>query len=98
MAAYKAGGKVDEDHDPAANQLQQDFAGAEPEAEAYIFFQTYADTLAMHTNKRYQARTALIDADTYLLGGDARPKDVADEGTRRWQSMEDTQKEVCIGI
>ena len=22
MAAYKAGGKVDEDHDPAANQLQ----------------------------------------------------------------------------
>jgi hypothetical protein len=31
------------------------------------------------------------------LGGDARPKDVADEGTRRWQSMEDTQKEVRIG-
>ncbi|KAK4862666.1 hypothetical protein LT330_002799 [Penicillium expansum] len=28
------------------------------------------------------------------LGNDARPKDVADEGTRRWQSMEDTQKEV----
>ncbi|CAG7941315.1 unnamed protein product [Penicillium nalgiovense] len=34
MAAYKAGGKVDEEHDPAASQLQQDFAGAEPEAEA----------------------------------------------------------------
>ncbi|KAJ5509562.1 hypothetical protein N7527_011705 [Penicillium freii] len=34
MAAYKAGSKVDEEHDPAANQLQQDFAGAEPEAEA----------------------------------------------------------------
>jgi len=29
------------------------------------------------------------------LGGDARPKDVADEGTRRWQSMEPAQKEVC---
>ncbi|KAJ5824005.1 Urease beta subunit [Penicillium robsamsonii] len=36
MAAYKAGGKADEEHDPAASQLQQDFAGAEvePEAEA----------------------------------------------------------------
>ncbi|CAI7596173.1 unnamed protein product [Penicillium discolor] len=34
MAAYKAGSKVDEEHDPAATQLQQDFAGAEPEVEA----------------------------------------------------------------
>ncbi|KAJ5543455.1 Urease beta subunit [Penicillium sp. DV-2018c] len=33
LAAYKAGSKTDEEHDPAANQLQQDFAGAEPEAE-----------------------------------------------------------------
>lgn len=30
------------------------------------------------------------------LGNDARPKDVADEGTRRWQSMEEVQKEVCV--
>ncbi|KAJ5964182.1 uncharacterized protein N7479_004058 [Penicillium vulpinum] len=34
MAAYKAGNKVDEEHDPAASQLQQDFASAEPEPEA----------------------------------------------------------------
>ena len=34
MAAYKAGNKIDEEHDPAATQLQQDFAGAEPEVEA----------------------------------------------------------------
>ncbi|KAJ5308775.1 hypothetical protein PENANT_c013G05032 [Penicillium antarcticum] len=33
MAAYKAT-KAEEDHDPAATQLQQDFAGAEPEHEA----------------------------------------------------------------
>lgn len=28
------------------------------------------------------------------LGADSRPKEVADEGTRRWQAMEDTEKEV----
>jgi hypothetical protein len=33
LAAYKAGPKTDEEQDPAASQLQQDFAGAEPEAE-----------------------------------------------------------------
>lgn len=32
VAAYKAGRKVD-DEDPAASQLQQDFAGAEKESE-----------------------------------------------------------------
>lgn len=29
------------------------------------------------------------------LGENARPKEVADEGTRRWQSMPDEEKEVC---
>lgn len=29
------------------------------------------------------------------LGSNARPKEVADEGTRRWSEMPDAQKEVC---
>lgn len=29
------------------------------------------------------------------LGSDAKPKDVADEGTRRWQTMDQKEKEVC---
>jgi hypothetical protein len=29
------------------------------------------------------------------LGENARPKEVADEGTRRWQTMPDEMKEVC---
>ena len=34
-----------------------------------------------------------ISAD---LGENARPKEVADEGTRRWQTMPDEEKEVCL--
>lgn len=29
------------------------------------------------------------------LGPNAKPKEVADEGTRRWQTMEPKEKEVC---
>lgn len=29
------------------------------------------------------------------LGGSAKPKEVSDEGTRRWQSMDAQEKEVC---
>ena len=34
MAAYKAGRKVDDDHDLAATQLQQDFAGVDTAAKS----------------------------------------------------------------
>jgi hypothetical protein len=30
------------------------------------------------------------------LGPDAKPKDVSNEGTRRWAEMPDSQKEVCV--
>lgn len=30
------------------------------------------------------------------LGADAKPKDVADEGTRRWAAMKDEDKDVCF--
>lgn len=36
-----------------------------------------------------------ISAD---LGENARPKEVADEGTRRWQTMPDEEKEVCFAM
>lgn len=29
------------------------------------------------------------------LGGNAKPKDVSDEGTKRWLEMPDSQREVC---
>lgn len=32
------------------------------------------------------------------LGPSARPKDVSDEGTRRWSEMPDSQKEVCLDL
>lgn len=42
--------------------------------------------LYMHHNRRHIAEE---------LGSDAKPKEVSNEGTRRWAEMPESQKEVC---